>query len=777
MGELKYIFSKKFDETYTIAFTNGPQELINNGYIFKPTEPLNNISIIKSFSDDVEGETENVYFKKYFKYNNGDNWTELIPIEEIQNLELKHCQIFDFELHYYITVDDTSQNNKLYVNNIFISGDYKLSVYDSEAQLANKGDNIILAPSDTYKIFSLSNFQIISTPHNYYDVKFRFTQDNGRTYTPWENLTSENLSTHKLSPLRFAKVEYNIINNSDQGLIIYDIILEGDFQNISANYLKTNRYGLKQDCLTNLLNTPGMPGSDNTNNNFYTSCLGSYKTNTDVTLELENQSADNTSSMWNPYQFEKITQFSNFLGNQISKIFGWNVKYHLTDPDKNGTDMYLHEYTLKNIVSVKNIKVIVPENKFPIESLIINQFNLDLFDTFEIHIMKDDFKNTFGITKRPSEDDIIYICEANMLYYIKHSQAFKDIMNAATYYKIILEKYEYKSNIRDIVDESIESIKKLTSNTTIDDLLGSNNREEEEKIANKEQTYPTIFDKIRHKISTNVNIIKEKIVLENFEILKQYYDLSNKLIKNKTAINYTKIDQTLKKSDNRTFIFWVNFNNSYDETRRPNKKMFDSYNIKQSSDFNFLNNYSSDNIGYNIHYNSGKIFIKVNDKTYSLSVDLLTNIWYQVVINLDQRQETLNINIYKRNTIIKALLFDMISFKKEEVEIYSSDYEDLINNGYKCINNIEDNISTDFELITSETHNITPTHFNHNESLKILGSDIKYSNLRIFDEVIPTKNIKNILKEYIIKDENHNILVDNAQKKLTAKVYHNKYFK
>ena len=167
-----------------------------------------------------------------------------------------------------------------------------------------------------------------------------------------------------------------------------------------------------------------------------------------MSKEIALENSNNTANMWNPYQFDKITSFANTLANQVSKIFGWTVDYHLTDPDSNGIDKYIHEYTLKNIVDMQKIKVVVPDNKFPIETLIVNQFNMDLFDTFEIHIIKDEFKNAFGITKRPSEDDIIYICEANMLFIVKHAQQLKSIMNSATYYKVILEKYEYKTNIR-----------------------------------------------------------------------------------------------------------------------------------------------------------------------------------------------------------------------------------------------------------------------------------------------------------------------------------------
>jgi hypothetical protein len=42
---------------------------------------------------------------------------------------------------------------------------------------------------------------------------------------------------------------------------------------------------------------------------------------------------------------------------------------------------------------------------------------------------------------------MIFFCITNRLYYIKHAQVFKDIMNAGVYYKVILQKYENKSNI------------------------------------------------------------------------------------------------------------------------------------------------------------------------------------------------------------------------------------------------------------------------------------------------------------------------------------------
>ena len=777
MSTLNYILSKKYDETYTISFiATDPQQVNDSGAVFK-TDVIKNISSIKSFSDEVEGETSETYFTKLFKYKQGDNWSEMLPISNITGLTLDHCSDFQLELYYYRTVDGRVTNTPLYINNIIMSGDYQLSEYESEALIENNGDTVLLKPKDIYKIFSLSDFNVYSDPHNSYEIKYRFTQDNSRTYTPWEQLTKENLSTVKLNPLRFSQVEYSITNTSTQPLMVYDVILIGDFQNVSANYLKTNRYGLKQDCLTSLKNTPGAPGSDNVNKDFYTSCIGSYSQYGDVSKEIALENSNNTANMWNPYQFDKITSFANTLANQVSKIFGWTVDYHLTDPDSNGIDKYIHEYTLKNIVDMQKIKVVVPDNKFPIETLIVNQFNMDLFDTFEIHIIKDEFKNAFGITKRPSEDDIIYICEANMLFIVKHAQQLKSIMNSATYYKVILEKYEYKTNIRNTVQESQDRINALTDNTTIESLFSDDNMMEENKIANKEQFYPTSFDKIRHKISTKVNIIKEDVIVDNFDIIKQYYDLSYKTIKDKTAVNYTKVDQNVKKSDNRSFILWTNFNNSYNVDAKPTAIMANDYNIKSGVEFNLLNNYSTSNTGYKIYYQGDSLYFKFNNVVHKLTQQLLTNIWYAFVINFNQRQQTLDIHIYRRETKITTTLFDINSYIKQDAEYQSVEYNNLIANGFKPLTNTEEPYCNRLQLVTSQSYSILPDTFSHIENLLLLGSNIKYSNLRILDEVIPQKSIENILKQNIIKDAQHLILGDNATKQLITRYDFNKNFR
>lgn len=808
---MEYILSKKYNETFTINFI-GTETLSytggTNSIKLSTDESISGVSKIENITYRVDGTIDNTqYLKIYFRFKNGktsDNipcdgcWSDKLEIDKLSGLTLTPSFDFDLELYVY-RVDDSTDGETptdIWISNIVINGLYEIDKTDGIVTIDSDNSQIILSPEDTYKVFSIDNFEIIQRGNiNNIDIKFRVTQNNGRSYSDWEPLTRDNISTYRFNELRFAKIEYLItqIESSDNPTRIYDIILTGDFQNVSANYLKNNRYGLRQDCLTTYFNNNpsnttmfscGIPkysddATENTtpkNNNsydlkmnFYTQGLSCYIHSTTTNeVDIENQS--NQDDMWNPYETNKISDLARKLANDVNSIFAWKVDYHLTDPDEGGTDMQLHEYQLFNITEVKTIKILVPENKFPDNTVKIQKFNLDLFDTFEIHILKDEFKNIFGIDKRPGENDIIFFCELNRLYRVKHAQVFREIMNAGIYWKVILEKYEQKANIRNLSKESESKITELTKNTTMDDLFGKENTEEENKIANKEQTKPITHEKMRHTISKDVIINNESIYNGNIDFANYYYNFKD--VSGKRAIVYQKTDNTLNKSENRSFISWFNFNNKYiedDPISSRNSHLY--YNINNSKNFNLLNNYDeNDNVGYRYWYHRNKIIFQVNKSFYQISVNLKTNIWYGLVVNLNQRQEKLNIYIYKRPGYYNIKMTNLETYELATVaSTDSTGYTYLTNIGFKPIDNQEvHNISTEFELLTSNEYSIVPFEFEHERSIELIGSDIKYTNLRIFNDVIPEEKINNILNQVIISDENKLILSDNANRRLYA---------
>lgn len=806
---MDYVLSKKYDETFTINFI-GTETLsystgdTSNRLHLTIDDPINGVSKIDRIEYRVDGVIDSTqYLKIYFKYKNAVNddipcdgcWSDKLEIQFLSGLTLNSNYPFDIELFFY-RVDDPKDGQSptdIWVSNIIIYGEYEMDKTDGMVTITDDNNQIILQPSDTYKVFSVSDFNVIVSGNvGNIDIKYRVTQNEGRTYSEWEPLTKENISTFRFNELRFAKVEYLIeqLYPSSTPTIIYDVILEGDFQNVSANYLKTNRYGLREDCLTSYYNGPGasfcagsygapnIPGiistsSSNTGDydlkmNFYTQGLSCYIHSTSLNeINLENN--DNQGDMWNPYETGKITDLYNSLANQVNNIFAWKVDYHLTDPDEGGTDMVLHEYQLYNITMVKTIKILVPDNKFPDNTIQMNNFNLDLFDTFEIHILKDEFKNNFGIDKRPGENDIIFFCELNRLYRIKHSQVFREIMNAGIYYKVILEKYEQKANIRNLSQESKSKLDILTKDTTLDELFGIEETEEREKIANRDQTKPITHGTMRDSVHKDVIITKQEIYNGSINFINSYYNFTDVI--GKRAITYKKYDRILNKSENRSIIAWVNFNNKYnDENHRSDEYKY--YSINNTKNFNIINNFNeTTKKGYRMWYNKNKIIFQLNDIIYNLGVSLKTNIWYGVLVNLDQRQREINIRVYKRdgNYNIKMLNPDTYELATvHSLDLTGQTYLNTI--GFKPINNEEVGVNTGSEVFVNahskQYKNVIPVEFNHNNVIEIMGSDIKYSNLRIFNDVIPEGSINNVLNQYIITDEHRLIVSDNADREL-----------
>ena len=792
-NNLNYLLSKKYDSTFSMNWIGTPDQFKTGNSLKLISDTTTGIKNFTSYNISTEGETENSYLKILFKYKNSseecENWSDLIPIENISGISFLTESSFDLELHIF-RVDDNMENQSpiIYLKNINLNGNYEYQITDSIAYL-EPGNEIVLEPKDVYKVFSLEDFSIDGgnlLPGGY-EIKYRFTQNNGRSFTEWEYLTTENLQTLRLSELRFASVQYLIKNTGTDSFFINDIILIGDFQNVSADYLKINRYGLREDCIT-MFQQNNVTGPNAFNKNAYTNGLSCYN-GSDSAKSL--QTNQDKSGYWNPYDADRIIELANLMGGHVSDIAGWTSTYCLADPDGNGTDEYLHEHQLKNIVDMQDVKIIIPENKFPNETIKITIWNLDLFDTFEVHIMKDIFKEQFGITKRPGQDDIIYICEVNRLFRVKHSQAFRDVMNASTYYKVVLEKYEDRKNVQFLDSDAEDLIKQLTNNTTQEEIFGKENKESEDKVANKKQTYTLSFDKLRTEKNNDIIYSQENLYQDNTIISKSHYNFKN-ITENDISINYSKLDTKLNKGENRSFISWFNFNCNYSSENYLSNDVFDSYNVTKNKVFPLLNNYDNE-IGYRYWLEYDKVTFQINEKYYSLNYDFMTNIWYGLVINLNQKQRTINIDLYRRSYDIQITMFNKDSYEKitmvteniiensHELDNSAYTYIDAISDGFRPVMNNQDVVGVSTKDLIHEStitiNEIMPVEFKHDNDLTLNGSNIKLTNIRIFDTIIKEESQGNLLKQYIIKDAQNLIMADNTEKQIVTTNYWNKNFK
>jgi hypothetical protein len=119
--------------------------------------------------------------------------------------------------------------------------------------------------------------------------------------------------------------------------------------------------------------------------------------------------------------------------------------------------------------------------------------------------------------------------------------------------------------------------------------------------------------------------------------------------------------------------------------------------------------------------------------------DIFENIWYCYLVNIDQRNRKITNYLYKRN----------VDYDNEE--------------GAKDLS------STILKLVYSSQVSMNPVVFElQGVEAKILISDMKITNIRLFSDAIPLTEHNKLLNQYIIADDaKYLIFADNANSKLT----------
>lgn len=705
-------------DEYALSFTN-----------------LQNVIKFTKFKYDSLGLTDTRYLLQYYRISrDANNWTDWLDL----NAFINNFPIIDALDPLYIDIKwvrkGTSTIGTIRLLEYSLEGELKRnSTTDGGSSNIDEGENMVIKPPFIFKVFKLTDLEIISSSHpsglpTGVDIKYRYSQDNSRTWSNWEPLTKENITTRNINPIRFFQIEYLVENNSAVSVVIQDINLIGDFQNVSKDSLKTNLFGIRECCQSNLYGTYDANGNfiPNTNlNSASGAAAGSGGASCDPNV-FAPMTDENKANLYNPYAQSTATNLLQKLSTDAQEMFGHAVIYFATDPDKKGQDHILNEYQLYNVVCQGDIKVSIEGNNFPDSQIVMNQFDLNLFETMEAHITKQQFKQIFGPQRRPSKEDFLYFCNLNRMYQVDHAQQFRNFNNAAIYYKLILKKYTQKSNVQAGNNDIKNVLDKLTKNTTIDELMGIEQARDKAAVANKQQFTPLTRDPIR--LQYFVQIDKELIENSSTIISKSHYDMASVNYGN-IAVSYKNLDPILKVSDNIGFTLWFNINN-----------------YLQGEVYNFFNFYDNTNsMGWKVNLLNDSITVTLNSATYSFDLNttldstaLEEEVWHCYVLNIDQRNRKMEQFIYKRN----------VDDEDEAANLGNTFLRRLYQNT-QDINIIE------YQLDTNIYYPV------------IYGSDMKLTNVRLFSEVIPVETHNKILNQYIIRDDSkYLVFADNATTRL-----------
>lgn len=694
---------------------------------------LYNVEKIKSLILDIDGVIPNHKYLEIEYRTSRDN-TNFTDWLDLNNVTYNHPIINSYDL-LYIDIRFTRKGDVSfgYIDlkkwEIDCVLDRNLQDGESIINIVENGQNVVIRPPYIYKVFNLTDIEVISSPSlDGLSLYWRYSQDYGRTVSKWEIFNKENVSSAKISPIRFFQVEYLIKSeNISSNIKIYDINLIGDFQNVTLDSQKTNLIGIRENCSCILLGIENgqFVGQENVtgdNSGIISQTTSGISSGSNCGVGYLNSLSDEQKqALFQPYSISNEMNFLNQVSNDVTTIFGHEVSYFLTDPNSNGIDYTFHEYQLYNYVCEKTIKVSVDQNNFPDNQITINQFDLSLFDTFEIHITKDEFKKAFGVDKRPSKQDFLWFCNLNRMFQVEHAQQFRNFNNSAIYYKVMLKKYSQKANVIGVNDSISDKVRELTRNSTIDELFGVYNEEDKASIANKEQTRVLTKDTLRVDINC---IIEEDNVMNGSDmIIKNVYNLSTVGF-GEQAVVYRNMKNIYEKSDNLSFFCWFKIENYIDS---------ENYNL-----FTYYDDQNNNGIKIDIINDSFNVL--VNNTTYSMDVsnildfidtiDLFENRWLCYLVNIEQRNEKIYQYLYQR-----------------EDESYSNKISLIIKN--------ELPFNSDVIVIDNSVKS------------SILGSDMYISNLRLFNDIIDEKVHSKTLVTYLVRDDSkYLIFADNCNKKI-----------
>lgn len=712
---------------YTISFLN-----------------LQNVSQLTTFKYDTLGMTDTRFLKNYYRISR-DNvaWTEWYDLKRA----IDNFPTIDTKDPLYLDIKwvraGSSAVGAIRILEYSIGGKIERPLVETAGDGVSTvnltpGENVIWKAPFIYKVFGLTDIEVISAGDlTGVDIKYRFSQDNSRTWSEWEPFTKENITTVRINPVRFFQIEYSITNNSQSNKSVQDINLIGDFQNVSKDYFKTNLYGIRECCQSNLVGYVDASGNfvpaDNTNGAGANGAGGGISgsggacdtTGSGSTLPQLN--SQDKANLFNPYKQNTAMDLLNKLSADAEQMFGHRVIYFVTDPDKKGQDHTMHEYQLYNVVCEGNIKVAVDGNNFPDSQIVMNQFDLSLFENMTVHITKKQFKEIFGPQRRPSKEDFLYFCDVNRMFQVDHAQQFRNFNNSAIYYKLILKKYTQKANVKAGTQEIQNKLTQLTKNSTIDELFGIENNQDKAAIANKQQFTPLTKDPIRLEYKATID--KELIENSSTIISKANYDLST-VDYQQVAVKYQNFDPVLKVSDNIAYMLWFNINNYI-----------------TNEVYNFMNYYDATNsLGWKVNLSNDAIQVTLNSDVYNFdlmgqpssdNIAFDEETWYCYVLNINQRQRTMDQFVYKRNV---------------------DEEDDAANLS-----------STVLRKVYNNSQSITPIEYQieGDSTCEILASDMKITNIRMFTDIIPTDQHNKILNQYVIRDDSkYLVFADNATTRL-----------
>lgn len=226
-----------------------------------------------------------------------------------------------------------------------------------------------------------------------------------------------------------------------------------------------------------------------------------------------------------PYDVGTAIGIAKELSFNTNLIFGHDVVYFKTEPDREGGDFIFKEWTLFKTTSRKCAKIMVPNNVFPDNKPNFQEFGVDFEIPFEVHVDHVYFQTVFGPGTQPRKRDYMYFPLTNRMYEIQGSYLFRGFMMEPIYWKIQLTRFHPNA---DMIMKPED--KKFLDNLilTSDQLFGAQAKVQSIDAQSPQQfkTISSKFDETRQSLHPDINNKILDFTYNYGKLIEYYYDLS-----------------------------------------------------------------------------------------------------------------------------------------------------------------------------------------------------------------------------------------------------------
>ena len=422
-------------------------------------------------------------------------------------------------------------------------------------------------------------------------------------------------------------------------------------------------------------------------------------------------------NLFKPYDLNKSTNLYKQLVSMTNNIFGHEVQYFRTEPDARTEDVHLMEYSLHNVVDKKAIKILVPDNEFPDEAMTFDIFGME-FAEFEIHIVGGEFESVFGQGKSPRSKDYMFIPLINRMYEINSLSIADEFNQTSSYWRCKLVKYQDRSSV---IKNEFE-VDTDTLITGVEEVFGERQKEEQEKVTNPKQfkTVTTTYrDGIRGFVDKGLSIKEYDLKNRWTVVSKNYYDLS-KIKKDRTGVEYS-VKSELSTTDNLATTMWFS----------PQFSASDSNEYVLFGDLAAIG-------GFKLFVSNNKFRVNANGVNYEFlhGINLQKGEWYGLVLNINNKFFQTSLSLYRLDS--------------------------NINTGTTVGSRPQDSSNDLIEEYTGTLELGQPMQWNVDSNYHIRGNNTYMTNIRVFTSVIEYEQHHNILNQYVVRDNQLSILIDNA---------------